>query len=148
MHRGRGGTRQGLPEHCYRVHRSPETVTVSIPCNVMERLFAERSSLIINLQAVPDSLPVHLPRLVSRFSSSWSTVEPVEEGPPSYQDVVEGRVDSWQVDQEIPPTNIFTEETTPEGGLCYLVQMFHHISPRGRGLARMVNNNIRSPFLG
>ena len=101
MHRGRGGTRQALPEHCYRVCRSPKTVTVSIPCNIMERLFSEGANLPINLRASPNSTPVHLPRSFSRATSSWSTVEP--EGPHCYKEVVESRIESRQVDPVMPP---------------------------------------------
>ena len=104
MHRGIRDTRQALPEHAHRVSCCPETVPVSIPCQFIKRLFAEGTSIIINLRAVPDFTPVNLPRPVSRASSSWSTVHPTEEGgPPSYQAVTEGRIECKQIDPEMPP---------------------------------------------
>ena len=68
----------------------------------MERLFAEYTSLTINLRSThgPVQGPLHRPG-----PSSWSTrsEESVGEAHPSYQDVVEGRVDDRLVDPEMCP---------------------------------------------
>ena len=82
-----------MPDHSYEVYRTPETVTVSIPCWLIEKLFTEVTSLSINLREAPDSTAVNLPRALSR-APSWSTME--EANPPSYQEVVEGGVESEQ----------------------------------------------------
>ena len=85
--------KQALQEHCYRVFKTTEIVTVPIPSHLVERLFSGGTSLTINLKTAQDSIPVHLPRPVSRTT---------EEGdPPTYKEVTEGWIESRPVDPEI-----------------------------------------------
>ena len=110
---------------------------------ILLRLFAEGASLTINLRVAPDSTPVHLPRSVSRASSSWSTGEPAKEGgPTSYQDVVKGRVESRQVDPEmLPPEDMpINEQSGPN------IFTSNGNTPRGRGLLCDANVACISPL--
>ena len=123
----------------------------------MERLFAEGTSLTINLRSTPVSIQGYLPR---SGPSSWSPEEPGWEAPPSYQDGVEGRIENRLVDPEMPPlgevplddqsgkpTNIFTSRVNIPIGKCCFGANIAHIPPRGRGLSR-INNNVRITFQG
>ena len=85
--RGRG-SRQFLSEDHYRIHRSPDDVTVSIPCHLVERLFAEGNSLIIMLRPSPEPSLAPFYRSGPRPRQPWSDEE---EPPPTYQEVMDGR---------------------------------------------------------
>ena len=166
--RKRRNAKQAMPEHYYGEYKTTQTVAVSIPSQLVDRLFSEGASLTINLRVAPDSIPVYLHRPLSRASSSWSTVGPTEKGGlPSYQEMVECRIESRLVGPEVllledvpydPPyepeqrgLNIFTDNNprgnSPQGrGFGANVACVSPNTPRGRGLNRLKNN--RSPFLG
>ena len=99
MHRGRG-SRQFLSEYHYRIHRSSNNVTGSIPCHMAERLFSKENSLSVTLRPSPE------PSSAPFYRSGPSPRPPCsddDERPPTYQDVMHGRVESYIVDPEISP---------------------------------------------
>ena len=89
-------------------------------------------------------------------------MEPAEEVPTSYKDMVEGRVENRLINPKMPPleevplgelsgepTTIFTcRGNTLRRRVSLFGANVAHISPRGRGLTKMIKNNLRSPFLG
>ena len=118
----------------YQNYRAKKTVNVLIPCTLIERLLTQRANLQITIGAVPDpslsrssSRPVSRSRPDSRPASSWSTIEEVQSGPPSYQDVLAGRSGAFPLDYPVeeeeekidnptykPPEPICTPESRPE----------------------------------
>ena len=116
----RRNARQAMQNNSFLVHRTPEIITVSIPCHLIEKHFTEGASLTINLRAGPYSTPINLPKPVPRATSSWSTME--EGSQPSYQDVVEGIVESRTVDLRWPHLK-----------MLMIPHMSHHVSQNREG---------------
>ena len=107
----------------------------------MERLFIDGANLTIHLRFTLELMQGHLYR---PDPSSWSTGEPAGEVPPSYQDVVEGRIESKLVDPEMlplkelpldcqsgePTPNIFTSRVNASRGRGLLDANVAHIPQR------------------
>ena len=128
-------------------------MTVSIQCDLVERLSAEGNSLTITLQPCPEPLSAQFHRL---GPSSWSSRSDDDEPPPTYQDVMDGRVKSCNVDPGMPPLEKGAMDAQPTerpvlGGYTNtnIFTSRPNNNPCERGLFRK-NNKLRGigTFLG
>ena len=94
----------------YRVHTSPEHVMVSTTCNLIKSLFQEGDNLTITLRPSPEPSPAPFYRSGPSPGPPWSD----DWGPlPTYQDVMDGRVESHVVDLTMPPLEDGAVAVTP-----------------------------------
>ena len=87
-----------LNDAYYRIHTSPEHVMVSIPCDLIDRLFQKGNNLTIIIRFSPESSPSPFYKSGPRPRWSWCEDEelyPSDQTPPTYQDVMDGRIKSY-----------------------------------------------------